>query len=70
MAGPKLEIMPDGSIRVTATCDECGKMVRWDSRIYDNPRTGDRFLLGSCDCPNVQHTFPMGNIKHASIQKS
>jgi len=53
----RVEFLPDGSLRITETCNGCLQEIDWD---YVAIADDGRFLVGHCACAGQRHTFALG----------
>jgi hypothetical protein len=53
MPKPIIELLPDGGVRVSLACDNCGQQVRWTEV---RNLSGEELLVGTCRCARrAQH---------------
>ena len=57
MAIAHAESLPNGTIRVSETCENCGDDVAWDHVAFTD---AGKLLVGHCLCPGQQHAFALG----------
>ena len=48
--------LPDGTLRISGTCQYCGGDVAWDHVAFTDE---GRLLVGHCLCPGQRHSFAL-----------